>query len=308
MQLDRAIDLFLSAKRAEGRASNTVSSYSYALYRFARDSPVGEVDELDVLSLRGYASMLMQQQEMGALSPATVANWMRHLRAFCSWLVGEELLNKSPFEKRRDGKSGVVVPRNPEMHFDVITDDEVRALLATCDTRTNMGRRSMALFMFLFDTGVRISELTGLRVVDLDIGNRQARVYGKGSKWRAVFFSPLTALAVQRYLMHRTTESPFVFAGAGGQNSNPGLQTNAVRTLLLRHCKKAGIRHLNPHLFRHTFATNYLRNGGDSATLQRIMGHSDVSTTIRNYAHLANDDLSRAHDQYSSMARVLGRR
>ena len=127
-------------------------------------------------------------------------------------------------------------------------------------------------------------------------------------KWRTVFFSPQTAVVLQRYIQRQPAierESEVVFCGWRGRP----LTTFGVHEMLASRAKKAGVKsRVNPHTFRHTFATNYLRMGGDASSLQRILGHSDISTTIRNYAHLVDEDLSKAHDQFSPMSRVLARR
>lgn len=191
---------------------------------------------------------------------------------------------------------------------DIIPDSDFRSLLGTCNDRSlNRNRRDEAILMFLFDTGVRVGELSNLRKDDLDMKRRTARVVGKGRKWRTVFFSPQTAVTLQRYLQRQTAverKSEVVFCGWRGRP----LTTYGVHQMLALRAERAGVvSRVNPHAFRHTFATNFLRMGGDASSLQRILGHSDISTTIRNYAHLVDEDLSKAHDQFSPMSRVLRR-
>lgn len=303
MNLERAIDLYLSAKRAEGRTDATIKTYTDHLYRFAKYMPeVEEAGDVDKYNVQQYIARL---QQAPTISNVSVASLTRSLRAFCSWLYDEDLIRTNPFTAE---KGRVKVPKAEQRMPTILTDDDFRKLLATCDRSSARGRRDEAILMFLLDTGVRVSELTGLRKDKLDQKGRRAVVFGKGQKERSVFFSPQTALSLARLLGRMTAvdrASPFVFIGWRGNR----LTSMGVNQMLERRAKDAGVTaRCNPHTFRHTFATNYLRLGGNPATLQRILGHTDISTTIRIYTHLVGDDLAAAHDQFSPMQRVMQRR
>jgi len=304
MQLDRAIDYFLAAKEAEGLSPQTTKTYASHLFKFARTMPeVGEAEDIDKFTVTGY---IAKMQADGAMKPVSVNTQTRSLRVFCKWLEDEGLINVSPF---RAAKNPVKMPRFEKRPVDIITDDDFRGLLRTCEDKSvGRNRRDEAILMFLFDTGVRVGELVALKKDDLDMKRRTARVIGKGRKWRTVFFSPQTAIALQRYLQRQNAverESEVVFCGWRGK----AMTTFGVHQMLATRAERAGVvSRVNPHTFRHTFATNFLRMGGDVSSLQRILGHSDVSTTIRNYAHLVDDDLSKAHDRFSPMSRVMSRR
>lgn len=302
MQIDRAIDYFLSAKAAEGVSPYTVKTYENHLYRFAKHMPdVQEASDIDKFTVTGYIQKMQADPKMKSVS---VNTHTRSLRVFCKWLAAEDLIRVSPFDAP---KNPVKMPRFEKRPIDILPDEDFRKLLAQCDRTSHRGRRDEAILMFLFDTGVRVGELVKLRKDDIDMKRRSARVFGKGSKWRTVFFSPQTAVVLQRYLSRQSAEardSEYVFMGWRGRPiSNYG-----VNQLLERLARNAGVTsRVNPHTFRHTFATNFLRMGGDASSLQRILGHSDISTTIRNYAHLVDEDLSKAHDQFSPMSRILSR-
>lgn len=304
MQLDRSIDYFIAAKEAEGLSAQTTKTYAQHLYRFARNMPeVGEAEDIDKFAVTGY---IAKMQADSGMKPVSVNTQTRSLRVFCKWLEDEGLINVSPF---RANKNPVKMPRFEKRPVDIIPDSDFLALLRACsDKASNRDRRDTAILMFLFDTGVRVGELVALKKDDLDMKSRKARVVGKGRKWRTVFFSPQTAVALQRYLQRQPSadrQSEFVFCGWSGRQ----FSTFGVNHMIAQRAKAAGVSsRVNPHTFRHTFATNYLRMGGDASSLQRILGHSDISTTIRNYAHLVDDDLSKAHDQFSPMSRVMTRK
>jgi site-specific recombinase XerD len=294
MEIETTVQFFLSAKHAENRSQGTIDWYDNALYRMLRRMPEMErLDDLNAITIRAY--ILLMQEDPG-LRDVSVTKNVRAIRAFCRWLVREELLKADPFTK-------VPVPSFEKRELDIVSDSDFKALLAACDRNTDKGRRDEAILMFLFDTGVRVGELVALKTEHLDLKSRQARVVGKGRKWRTVFFSAQTATALHRYLARRMGRE-YVFVGWGEKP----LTVFGVNQMLKRLAERSGVKaRVNPHSFRHTFATNYLRMGGDPATLQRILGHSDVSTTIRNYAHLVDADLRKAHDQFSPMGRALGR-
>jgi len=303
VQLDRAIDYFIDAKRAEGLSDATIKTYANHLFRFAKEMPdVGEAADIDKYSVTGYISKMQADPR---LKPVSVNSRARSLRVFCQWLEGEDLISVNPFKAPRNP---VKMPKFEKRPIDIVPDDDFRALLKTCDRSEEKGRRDEAILMFLFDTGVRVGELVGLRKDDIDMKKRTARVFGKGRKWRTVYFSPQTAVALQRYLQRQTgsrRDAEKVFLG----HRDRPLSGFGVDQMLKTRAAKAGVTsRVNPHTFRHTFATNFLRMGGDAAMLQRILGHQDVSTTIRNYAHLVDEDVSKAHQQFSPLSRVLARR
>lgn len=302
MQLDRAIEYFLSAKAAEGVSPNTVSTYANHIYRFAKRMPeVEDAEDIDKFTVTAYIQKMQADPRMKSVSVNTHS---RSLRVFCKWLAAEDLIRVSPFDAQ---KNPVKMPRFEKRPIDILPDADFLAMVRQCDRASQRGRRDEAILMFLFDTGVRCGELVKLKKEDLDMKRRTARVFGKGSKWRTVFFSPQTAVVLQRYVQRQTTEardSEYVFMGWRGR----AISVYGVNQLLARLAREAGVMsRVNPHTFRHTFATNFLRMGGDASSLQRILGHSDISTTIRNYAHLVDDDLSKAHDQFSPMSRVMKR-
>lgn len=298
MNIDRAESHFLAAKRAEARSPLTISSYERAFAVFHQYMPsVGDTDDLDAMSMRDWIHAM---QDGERLKDVTVANYVRHFRAFTTWLVREEVLRVNPFAR-------VKVPRFEQKRIKTMPDHEFLALLKVCDTSTDIGRRDSAMLLFLADTGVRISELTSLKAADLDLKARQAVVRGKGAKSRVVFFSPQTAMALTKYLTRRPMrlrDREYVFAGRRDKRFGNSGVSQRLKDL----AEQAGVTGaVNPHSFRHTFATNYLRLGGDPHSLQRILGHSDVGTTIRNYAHLVTEDLRAKHDQFSPVAHLSRR-
>jgi site-specific recombinase XerD len=152
--------------------------------------------------------------------------------------------------------------------------------------------RNRAIILVLLDTGIRASELCALQIHQVDLGNRRLRVFGKGNKERTIPFSARTGQAIWKYLATRGDDlaDNFLFA-----TSNDGpINRHDLRKILVRIGKRAGLEGVNVHRFRHTFAINYLRNGGDPWSLQMMLGHSTMEM-VKNYLALAQADLEKNH-------------
>lgn len=227
------------------------------------------------------------------IRPATVATYYANLHAFFRWLEREELIETSPMAKidppisRRDA----VQPLTPE---------QARALLKAAQ-RGRHARRDEAILLFLLDTGVRASELCGLRLSDLDLAGRTARVLGKGNKSRPVGFSGSTAKALWQYLLRdpRQESDPVFLSERGGP-----MDRSSLRQMICRVSKAAGVK-AHPHLFRHTYSVEFLRAGGNQFSLMASLGHTTTTMTSR-YVSLAEADVQRAMRQFSPVERLKG--
>lgn len=293
--MHEAIDYFIAAKRSEGRSPQTLENYSARLTRFARWAGNSDLNDITVTLVRNYIFYL---QETG-MRAASVAGYVRPLKVFCRFMVSEELMLADPFKR-------VKVPSVEKRLHDLISDTDFRALIASCDLKQHEGRRDAAILHVLYDTGIRVGELIAIKHDHVDTKGGYIKVFGKGNKERIVFFSTHTAMALTRY----TSRTPARFKAewlftslrrnVGGQMTGSG-----VHQMLARLAKRTGVKsRVNPHTFRHTFATNYLRAGGDLNSLMRLMGHADLSI-LQTYLSLVTDDLRAKHEQFSPMARVM---
>jgi len=186
--------------------------------------------------------------------------------------------------------------------------EQASRLLAAPDARTTPGLRDRAMMMLLLDSGLRISELLSLEAGRVDWLSCSATVMGKGRKERSVPFSAKTAQALLEYAQARSKspiKSDRLFLGKTGK---PICRSKA-RKLILRYGRDAGIEgvRLSPHTLRHTFAVLYVRNGGDSFSLQQILGHSTLEMT-RRYVNLASRDVAEQHKKFSPMEALLGKK
>ncbi len=199
------------------------------------------------------------------------------LRAFARWLFAEEKLAAMP---------NVSVNKLPEVFFPILSDAELDRVFATRELSpaTEIGTRNRSMIAFFLDTGVRRSEAAGLTLEQLDLGEGQARIIGKGQKERFVFFAPSTAALLRRWLAIRGEEPGSLF-----WLSHEGIKMvfNRVRT-------QAGLAVFHPHQLRHTATTQLLAGGADTHSVRRMLGHSSVLTTER-YLSMSASDLKAKH-------------
>lgn len=288
--LRNAIDLFEVYCHARGLANSTQETYGLALTRLeAYLAPTGaEIPVPTREELRGFiASMLA-----AGLSRQTVRVRMRAIRVFCNYLEREGLVGESPMR-------GVEIPKVPTTLPDVLSPIEARRLLAAARTSSWCGTRNHAMIATFLDTGVRLSELIGLDLNDLDLSARTLRVRnGKWSKDRVVYAGQFMTRAIRAWLSVRSGGWPC--AALFVTRSGDRLDRRNVGRIVQRAARRAGLagRRVHPHLLRHTFATHYVANGGDPFSLQRILGHSDIKTTTI-YVNLAGVGLREAHAKAS---------
>lgn len=220
------------------------------------------------------------------LAGSTVTSYVQSVLAFVRWLVAEELID-------RDITKNVRKPPPPHVEKQPLTDDELRSLLVAAKASTHP-LRDYAILCLLIDTGLRAAELTSLTLACVSFEQQLILVRnGKGRKDRAVPFSLTTGKAVRAYLHKERSperQTDLLFITDDGQ----ALAIRSLHSLIRRLACVAGVDRAHPHLFRHTFAVHFLRNGGDSLMLQRLLGHSSLTMT-NHYVTMQTGDLVQGH-------------
>jgi integrase/recombinase XerC len=233
--------------------------------------------------------------------PTTVSDYYRDLRALLNFLVADGVLEASPL-------ANIKPPIARPDQIQPFTTEQQQALIQAAK-KSRHPRRDEAMILFLLDTGVRASELCELKRKDLDLQGRSARVLGKGTKYRTVYYGPSTTRALWAYLREeaREEEQP-LFLSDRGLTAGEALTRNGLLQFMRRMGKTAKIEatRCSPHTFRHTFAVEFLRGGGNQMTLMHLMGHTGLQMTAR-YLALAQADLAEQHRQYSPVERMKGK-
>ena len=291
--LDPSIDAFIDALwLEEGLSKNTLQAYRRDLALFARfleGKPLLHAQELD---LQAYFSARHSE------SKATTANRrLTVFKRFFRWALREGEISADPTLKMQAAKQALRVPK-------VLSEAQVEALLNAPDTNQALGLRDKAMLELLYASGLRVSELVGLRMVQLGLNEGVLRVTGKGSKERLVPFGQVAALWLERYLAGPRAEllagkqSADVFVTARGVKAGSAMSRVMFWGLVKRYALLAGIRvPLSPHTLRHAFATHLLNHGADLRSVQMLLGHADISTTTI-YTHIARDRLASLHARH----------
>jgi len=282
-----------------GASPNTVRSYGSDLSQFAEfleterppeKGPAGS-EPVDTAVLRAYLGSLHER----GLSSTTVARKLAALRSLYRYLTRSGAVGADPARALRAPRTPSRIPTRMEM-------DEVEALLHAPDPTTPLGCRDLAILELLYGTGLRVSELVGLNLADVNPNSRILRVLGKGGKERVVPFGEVAADALGPWLRARAGiqgaegEPEAVFLNVRGGR----LSDRSVRTVVTRYLGEAGLVRLagsvSPHTLRHAFATHLLDHGADLRSIQELLGHTSLATTQK-YTHVST---ARIFEVYSS--------
>jgi integrase/recombinase XerD len=292
------VDAYLTHLTVERRlATNSVESYARdlnLLAAFAAGRGVA-MDTLERPDLEAFIRDLMAEGR----SPRSVARAIACYRGFYRFLTIEGRLPASPADDLRPPRAWKVLPR-------YLSVEDVDRLLAQPDIATPRGLRDRALVELLYATGMRVSELVGLRPADINLEASYLTCTGKGDKQRIVPIGDEAASWVGRYiqearpslLRRRSTPRLFVNARGGGA----GLTRIGFWKILKGYARQAGLtRALSPHMLRHSFATHLLERGADLRAIQMMLGHADLSTT-QIYTHVLEQRMRAVYDQFHPRA------
>jgi site-specific recombinase XerD len=256
--------------------------------------PADDVDQIGHKLLEAYIA-----SELRRTSAGNASNLYRALQQFFKWLYKEEEIPADPFG--RLSPPSVVVPPVP-----VIPPDALKKLLAACKGKGFVELRDTAIIMVFIDTGIRVSECAGLRYIadddasDLDFTQDVLHVVGKGSRPRAVPFGAKTGVALDRYVRARTRIAPEGERALWlGILRKDGMTSSGVAQMIERRCVEAGIPHINPHRFRHTFSHQWMDGGGSETDLMRLNGWTSRQMLSRYGASSADERARKAHRTHS---------
>ena len=289
------MDAFIDGLWLEsGLARNTLQSYRSDIQAFAQFLALKGVDLLTVQEVDLHAYM----SERHATTRATTANRrLTVFKRFYRWALREGRIHADPTLRLASAKQGLRVPKS-------LSQAEVEALLEAPKVGEVLGLRDRAMLELMYASGLRVSELVGLKVFQVSVNDQVLRVTGKGNKERLVPFGQEASEWMQRYMAQargailgeQRTDDVFVTARGAG------MTRVMFWNLVKKYARAAGIHSpLSPHTLRHAFATHLLNHGADLRAVQMLLGHADISTTTI-YTHVARERLRTLHSQHHPRA------
>jgi len=288
---DVLADQFIHHLRIEkGLAKNTIESYSRDLTRYFGFLEKAKLNPLKAsqINIMEYVSSLA-----GSLSIRSIARNLSSLKAFYRFLVADEKIETNPARLMSN-------PKLPRRLPGVLSGEEVERLLAAPDASTSRGLRNRAMLELLYASGLRVSELVGLRIGNIDLEAGWVRTIGKGSKERMVPMGSIAQQSLKEYLTH---SRPNLLKKRGSSHlfvtsrAKP-MSRQAFWKIVKRYSRQVGIKkEISPHSLRHSFATHLLEHGADLRSVQLMLGHSDISTT-QIYTHVTRERLKQIHEKY----------
>lgn len=277
----KLIELFTTAKRIEGCSEKTLALYGLILRKaFSTiNQPIRSITTNDI---RDYLS---EYQETHKVSKVTMDNMRRILSSFFSWLEDEDVIFKSPVRRIRKVKS-------PKVVKEVYSDETLEILRDGC---TNI--RDLAMVDLLSSTGMRVGEMVGLNITDVDFNNRECVVLGKGDKERIVYFDARTKVHLSNYLQSRDDDNKALFVSLLFPHER--LKISGVETCLKKLGTDLDLGRVHPHKFRRTLATRAIDRGMPIEQVQTLLGHSKIDTTLE-YAIVNQNNVKISHRKYIS--------
>lgn len=292
--MNAEIDLFLTdLEQRRGASPHTLANYRLDLTNLCEwvaSRPEGSWQDVDRKTIRAWVAWMHAQ----GYASASICRKLSALRSLFRFLVREERVARSPLLLIPAPKKRASLPP-------VLTVEEIERLLAAPEAASPLGLRDRCMFEVLYATGLRLSELLGLTLEQIDWPRRSAQVRGKGNKDRIVLLGDLAIDALERYIhqgrphLLRDSDCAALYLSHLG---NP-LSVRGFHVILQNHRRTAGIqRHVTPHTLRHSFATHLLEGGADLRTVQELLGHASISTT-QVYTHVSEgylrDVYAKAH-------------
>ena len=284
MNIDKFLDYL---KYERNYSNNTIIAYENNIRNFlsyCKIKNVKNMNEVNYQFIRGYISYLYKQKYQAK----SITRILSALRSFFKYLKREEKISTNPLDLITSPKVEKKLPK-------YLTINDVEKILNAPDMSNKIGIRDAFILELLYVTGIRVSELTNIKLNDISIVEKKIKIMGKGSKERIVYYGTRCQELLNKYLHIRNdflkqANDYLILSNTGKQ-----ISAREIRNIINRLKVKAGIDiNISPHTFRHTFATHMLNEGADLRSVQELLGHENLSTTTI-YTHLTNEKLRRTY-------------
>lgn len=275
------LEMFIAAKSIEGCSNRTISYYRSTIETML-ESVSDPVRKITAEDMRLYLS---EYQKRNNCSKVTVDNIRRNISSFFSWLEEENYILKSPMRRIHKIKTNQQVK-------EVISDEDIEKLRDHCNCK-----RDLAMIDLLYSTGIRVGELVNLNIKDVDFEARECIVFGKGGKERKVYFDAKSKLHLMSYVDSRNDDNPALFVTLDAPHDR--LKISGVEIRMRQLGRSINLLKIHPHKFRRTMATRAIDKGMPIEQVQKILGHSQIDTTMQ-YAMVNQSNVKTSHRKYIS--------
>lgn len=271
--------MFLEAKRIEGCPERTTQYYRVTIEKMldAIETPIRKITTEEI---RGY---LARYQEINNCGKVTIDNIRRNISSFFSWMEEEDYILKSPMKRIHKIKA-------PTQVKEIISDEAIETLRDHCTCK-----RDLAMIDLLYSTGIRVGELVNLDRGDIDFEKRECVVFGKGNKERRVYFDAKAKIHLREYLESRIDDNEALFVTLDAPHDR--LKISGVEIRIRGLGRRLSLNKVHPHKFRRTMATRAIDKGMPIEQVQKILGHSQIDTTMQ-YAIVNQNNVKASHQRY----------
>ena len=279
----------------KGLSQNTLQNYARDIRRLQLWSTekAKHIDQLQRKDLREWIASMSRE----GLAPSSIARAVSAARSFFKFLMLDRHVRRDPTEDIHTPQKSARLPK-------FLTEEEMERLLRAPDINRDAGVRDRAMLELMYAAGLRVSELCGLKVADVDLDSAIVSCFGKGSKQRRIPIGKSAVHWLQRYIAVRDrvgSNNPVLFLNRGR-----ALTRQLAWSIVKTHAAKAQVPNISPHTLRHSFGTHLMQHGADSRSVQALLGHSDISTT-EIYTHITDLHMRKAYDRFHPRARVAGK-
>ncbi len=276
---DEYLKMFLAAKRIEGCSERTIQYYEVTIAKMLGKVTI-PIRRITTEDMRAYLS---DYQKINDCSKVTVDNVRRNISSFFSWLEEENYILKSPMRRIHKIKTNQQVK-------EIVSDEDIERLRDHC-----FNPRDLAIIDLLYSTGIRVGELVNLNISDVNFETRECIVLGKGGKERKVYFDAKAKLHLQNYLNKRKDDNPALFVTLDCPHDRVKISGIEIRVRQLG--RSLNLNKIHPHKFRRTMATRAIDKGMPIEQVQRLLGHSQIDTTMQ-YAMVNQNNVKASHRRY----------
>lgn len=276
---EKIVRRFLTVKHLAGCSEHTVKTYQFHLQKLALNLRC-PLQDLDTNDLRCF---LAAYKEKRKVSNVTLENMRLCLSSFFGWLYEEGLIKKNPMRRIGRIKADKVIKKP-------FSGEEMERIRMNCQRE-----RDLAILEFLYSTGVRVSEAVRLNRDQINFGQGECVVFGKGAKERVVYLNSKACIHLREYLDSRTDDNPALFVGI--KKPHQRLSKEGIEAILRGIGRSSGVDHVHPHRFRRTMATNALNRGMPVQEVRQLLGHEKMDTTMI-YCTVSQEGVRLSHKKY----------